>query len=246
MTIDWWTLGFQTVNVLVLTWLLARFFWRPLAAMIALRRTTTQQAIDAAEAKRAEAAAALDGIAETRAGFAKERAAILDAARTAAGQERAAGLEQARTDAAALAAAGTAQLAKDATVAEHAWTDRASRLAVEIASRLLSRLDHPALHEAFLNQLLQQTRALPLAERQAIAPDDAAMVAVSAEPLDPAEQARCRTAVLDALQTRPQITFEVDAGLIGGLELHGPHAIVSNSLRADLDRILLELTHDDR
>jgi len=246
MTLDWWTLGIQTVNVLVLIWLLARFFWRPLAAMIALRRTTTQQAIDAAEAKRAEAAAALDGIAETRAGFENERAAILDAARAAAEQESRARLEQARADAAAMVVAGTAQLAKDAAAAERAWTDRASRLAVEIATSLLSRLDGPALHGAYLDRLLQQIRALPPAERRAIAPDDAAMVAVSAEPLDPDEQARCGTAVLDALETRPQITFKVDADLIGGLELHGPHAVVSNSLRTDLDRILLELTHDGR
>jgi len=246
MTFDWWTLGFQTVNVLVLMWLLARFFWRPLAATIALRRTTTQQAIDAAAAERTAATAALDGIAEIRAGFGRERDAILDAARTAAGQEQAARLEEGRTEAAALTAAAAARVAKGAAAAEAAWADRASRLAVEIAARLLSQLDGPALHGAFLDRLLRQLRALPLAERQALAPGGAAMVAVSAEPLDPVEQASCGSAVVEALQSRPQITFKVDPALICGLELHGPHAVVSNSLRADLDRILLELTHDDR
>ena len=34
MTIDWWTLGLQAVNVAVLIWLLGRFFWKPVAAMI--------------------------------------------------------------------------------------------------------------------------------------------------------------------------------------------------------------------
>ena len=38
MTIDWWTLGIQTVNVVILIWLLGRFFWRPVAAMIEQRR----------------------------------------------------------------------------------------------------------------------------------------------------------------------------------------------------------------
>ena len=38
MTIDWWTLGIQTVNVVVLVWLLQHFFWRPVAAMIEQRR----------------------------------------------------------------------------------------------------------------------------------------------------------------------------------------------------------------
>ncbi len=73
MTIDWWTLGFQTVNILVLVWLLQHFFWRPVAAMIALRATTTQQALDTVQAKGRDAAAALADIAKTRVGFVAER-----------------------------------------------------------------------------------------------------------------------------------------------------------------------------
>ena len=38
MPIDWWTLALQTVNVLILVWLLARFFCRPVAAMIVAKR----------------------------------------------------------------------------------------------------------------------------------------------------------------------------------------------------------------
>ncbi len=38
MTIDWWTLALQAANVLILVWLLARFFWKPVAGMIAERR----------------------------------------------------------------------------------------------------------------------------------------------------------------------------------------------------------------
>ena len=49
MTIDWWTLGIQTVNVVILIWLLERFFWRPVAAMIEQRRATAQRILDEAE-----------------------------------------------------------------------------------------------------------------------------------------------------------------------------------------------------
>ena len=42
MTIDWWTLGLQTINVLILIWLLAHFFWRPVAGMIEQRRAAAQ------------------------------------------------------------------------------------------------------------------------------------------------------------------------------------------------------------
>ena len=70
MTIDWWTLGLQTVNVLILVWLLGRFFWRPVAAMIEQRRAAAQRMLAEAEAKRAQATAALAEIERTRAGFA--------------------------------------------------------------------------------------------------------------------------------------------------------------------------------
>jgi len=245
MTIDWWTLGLQTVNVIILVWLLGRFFWRPVAAIIDQRRTAAQQVLAAAQAKDTEATAALAEIGQTRAGFAQERETILGAAREAAEHEHAARLSQAEAETAALQAAAVTQLDREKSAAEQAWTDRAGRLAVEIATRLLGRLDSTALHAAFLDGLLREIHALPADARHAVAPAGAALDAVSAAPLGPAEQARCGTAVAEALQTQPQITFKVDPTLIAGLELRGPHVVVSNSLHADLDRILLELTHDD-
>jgi F-type H+-transporting ATPase subunit b len=244
MTIDWWTLGFQTVNVLVLMWLLSHFFWRPLSAMIEQRRVATQHAIDAAAAKDAKATAALEDIAKTRAGFEAERGSIMDAAHTEAETQHTARLDQAQTEATALTEAAGKQAAKDATEAERAWTGRAGNLAVDIAGRLLAPLDGPALRGVFLGRLVEQIRALPQAEREGIAPGGAALTAVSAEPLDAAEQESSRTAIVAALESQPAVTFEVDPALIAGLELHGPHAVVGNSLRTDLDRVLLELTHD--
>ena len=51
MKIDWWTLGFQTVNIVVLVWLLQHFFWSPVAAMITQRVASTRKVIDDAAGK---------------------------------------------------------------------------------------------------------------------------------------------------------------------------------------------------
>ena len=127
MTIDWWTLGLQAINVLVLVWLLGHFFWRPVAAMIEQRRVTAQKALADAEAKRTEAAAALADIERTRAGFAQERDAILKAAQETAEQAHAARLQEAAKEAAALEAAAKAAIARDKEAAEKAWAERASQ-----------------------------------------------------------------------------------------------------------------------
>lgn len=54
MRIDWSTLALQTINALVLVWLLARFLFRPVARIIAERQKAAQSLIaDAEAAKRA-------------------------------------------------------------------------------------------------------------------------------------------------------------------------------------------------
>ena len=58
MRIDWWTLGLQTINVLVLVWILGRVFFRPLADIVAARRAEAAKLLDEARAARDAAAAA--------------------------------------------------------------------------------------------------------------------------------------------------------------------------------------------
>ena len=234
MTIDWWTLGIQTVNVVILIWLLERFFWRPVAAIIEQRRAMAQGILAEAEAKRNQTIAALAEIERTRAGFLREREAILAAAHEAAEQARAARLEKSRRRRHPWKRMQRRRSRRRKQWPDKAWAERASRLAVEIAERLAARLDGPAVRAAFLDWLLKEIRALPEPARQAVAADGVALEAISATPLDPADQERYRGLIGEAFGAHPQIAFKADPALIAGLELHGPHLVVSNSWRADL------------
>src|SRR5271168_571268 len=218
MTIDWWTLGIQTVNVVILIWLLGRFFWRPVAAMIEQRRATAQRIVTEAEAKRSEATAALAEIERTRAGFARERDAILAAAHEAAERERTTRLAEAEKEVRSLEAAARATIEKDKQAVDQAWADRASRLAVDVAGRLAARLDSPAVRAAFLDWLLQEIQALPDLARQAAATEGATLEATSATALLPADEDRYRELIGKAFGAHPQIVFKADRALIAGLE----------------------------
>jgi F-type H+-transporting ATPase subunit b len=240
MTIDWWTLGIQTVNVAVLVWLLQRFFWRPVAAMIEQRRDATRRTMAEAEAARAKATAALAEIEATRAGFAKERDAILAEAREAADKMSAAALADAKHRAAGIEATARATIETDGQAAADAWNERSASLAVDIAGHLVARLDGASVHAAFLNWLADEIAALPEATRQAV--DGATLEVVSAKALDPNGQALTRERIGKALGSTVSLDFRTDPGLIAGLELHGPHLLVSNSWRADLARIQAGLT----
>jgi len=246
MTLSWWTLGIQTVNVAILIWLLGRFFWRPVAAMIEQRRAMAQRIVAEAEAKRGEATAALAEIERTRDGFAQEREAILSKAHEAAEQERATRLAEAEKEARSLEDAMKTTIAREKQAVDKAWAERASRLAVDIAERLAARLDGPAVRAAFLDWLVKEIRALPTPAREAAAAEGVTLEATSATALLPADQDRYRELIGAAFGVHPQIVFKSDRTLIAGLELQGPHFIVSNSWRADLTKILSGLTHDNR
>lgn len=242
MRIDWWTLGIQTVNVAILVWLLQRFFWRPVAAIIETRRTTTAKALADAKDAGDSAAEALAGVARTRAGFAAEHDAILQQAHAAAAQASAAAQEAAGQKAAALEAAETKAAAAAREAGEQAWTEHASRLAADMASRLARRLDGPAVQASFLAWLLEQLRAMPEIARQAAG--SAPIEAVSATPIAEADQARTTGLIAATLGGHPVITYRTDPALIAGLELHGPHLSVTNSWQADLTRILEDVGRD--
>ena len=246
MTIDWWTLGIQAVNVIILVWLLARFFWRPVAAIIEQRRDTAQQILTEAETKRSQATGALAEIERTRAGFDREREVIIAAAHEAAEEARTAMLATAAKETAALEASARTAIEKERDAAEAAWTERANLLAVEIAQRLVARLDGPVVSAAFLDWLLQEIRGLPENIRSAVAANGVVLDAVSAAPIQPADQERYRNLIGEAFGVRPQVTFQVDAELIAGLELRGPHLVIANSWQADLIKILADLAHDKR
>jgi F-type H+-transporting ATPase subunit b len=246
MTIDWWTLGIQAVNVIILIWLLARFFWRPVAATIAQRRAAAAQLLAEAEASRRQAADALAEIKRTRAGFDSEHDAIIAAAHGAAEDARTALLATAAQEAAAIKAAATAEIGSERRAAEAAWAERAGVLAVEIARRLVARLDGPVVTAAFLDWLLKEIRALPASDRAAMAADGVILEAISPAPIAAADQDRYRKLIGEAFGVRLQIVFKEDPALVAGLELRGPNLVVSNSWRADLAKILADLAHDQQ
>ena len=120
MTLDFWGLGLQAVNVLILIWLLGRVFWRPVAAAIAQRQETAKSLIDQAKATQHKADSALDDATKARAGLASERAEMLDLAKLDAETASQTALTEARTKAKAILTDAKATLSHDAAAARKA------------------------------------------------------------------------------------------------------------------------------
>ncbi len=245
MRIDWWTLGLQTVNLLVLLWLLGRFLFRPLAAIVAERREAAAKMLDEAQAERVAAGQERAAIEAERKAIADERAARLDAAAQEAEGRRAAMLKDAQAEidrmhAEAKAAARQAQRDEERRIGH-----RAHLLAGDIAAHLLDRLPETPPDRSFLPGFEQALASLPAATRASLEDDPGQPVLLSARPLDEADRDACLAAIERATGHRLAPDFRTDPALIAGLRLETPHAVVANSFRTDIGHILTEFERQD-
>jgi F-type H+-transporting ATPase subunit b len=245
MRIDWWTLALQTFNVLVLVLILSRFLFRPVAAIIEERRAAAVKLLADAEAAKHEANAAREAANAEAAQLASTRDETLRQAAAAAEAQRAAALAAARTGVEHLRAAAEAEIRSARQAEAVSASNRAARLAVDIAGKLLKRLPDAARVDGFIVGLAEGLASLPAASKDGLsAGEDARLKA--ARPLSEAEMNSCRDAFAEALGRPLNFAVAVDPDLVAGLELETPHAVVRNSFRADLSRIVEELTRHDR
>jgi F-type H+-transporting ATPase subunit b len=246
MRIDWWTLALQTVNVLVLIWILARFFFRPVADIVAKRQEKANRLLSDAAAARQAAGEARAQADQARTVISGERDGLIAAARKEARIEQENLRMQMSQEIAKLRSEAEAAIARDRAAAEQAIIASASELAVEIARRLLGRLPSGIALAVFLEELRRELRVLSPEARDSFvsATVDHPVEVVTAAVLSNEEVERIRDALKESFGSEISFKCLSNPALIAGIELHGRSTIVRNSWRVDLDRIREELDRD--
>lgn len=243
MHIDWWTLALQTVNVLILIWILGRFLFRPVADLVAKRQARAASLIADADAARKEGEDLRAEAERQRADIDKQRDRLMAEARKAADAEKTSLLaafarenEQHRQDA-------TLAIAKERAAMQRALLDGASELSVDIARRLLERLPADTGFSAFLAGLGVELNGLPAEARDGLAAADRdhPLEVVTAAALDEQQAARLRDVLRKALGGEPPMKLSRDPALIAGFEIRGRNVVVRNNWRSDLAHIREEL-----
>jgi F-type H+-transporting ATPase subunit b len=245
MHIDLWTLGLQAINAIVLIWLLARFLFRPVMAIIAERRAASETLLAEANAARDQARADAADVARQRQEGGAVAEHMLEDARKSAEAERSRLREQGMREAAQARGEAESAIARERDAMEMAVDTRAGELAVTIARQLLQDLPAAAVTLAMLRALQDRIAAMPEADRRRLASPDDVTEIITAAALDEAGQAMCRDMLATALGVPVTPRFSVDPALIAGIELHLPHASIRNTWRASLERIERALKPDD-
>jgi len=250
MHIEWWTLALQAINFLVLVWLLWRFLYRPVRAVIEKRKALSEEAFAKAAAKEAEVDALKKKMEADRAALAQERQDLLKKLHEDAAAERETALEKARADAKKLIEDARETIAKERQGALAEMEAQAGQLAVDLASTLLSGIETNALGDAYLEKLAAQLDAMSASDleelKKDLEPAAARVLVVTAVPIAEAEQARWRKRLAAKLGRDDKTGFETDPAIVGGAELRFPHTTLKFTWADQLKKAERVLKGDGR
>lgn len=246
MLIDWFTVGAQVVNFLVLVWLMKRFLYQPVLDAIEKRRQEIASALAEAEADRKLARQEGDAFRHRNEEFERKRELLLEQARAEADEERRRLLDEARYDAEELRARQREALRKEH---ERLGNDIARHVRDEIfaiAGKALTDLAGSSLEERMAEIFARRVRDLEPHTRELISAATGPVIVRSAVELSATSRAGLEAALRDWLADG--ITFRTEPDLIAGFEiLFGEQKLSWNidDHLAELHRRVRELIPDD-
>ncbi len=223
MLIDWFTVGAQALNFVILVWLLKRFLYQPILDAIDAREQRIAAELADAAAKQAAARKERDEFQHKNEEFDRQRAELLNKATSDAKAERQRLLDEARQAAEALSVKRRETLKNDARNLNNAISRRTQQEVFAIARKTLTDLAGTSLEERMIAVFMQRLRAVSgeLRENLAKALQTAARPAIvrSAFDLPAAQQSAIRNAINETFAADIPLRFETAPNLVSGVEL---------------------------
>lgn len=240
MLIDWFTVGAQTLNFLVLVWLMKRFLYQPVLKAIDAREQHMAQTLANAAQQQASAQQEREAFQQRNANFDQQRASQLAALQADMAAERSRLLAGTRQAAEALRTQQHRALASELQHLHQHMAQRTQQEAFALANQTLSDLADTTLQAQMVAVLARRlsemdpparlalTQALGAASPATTAATDPAHAATpspvqvrSAFELSPAEQDQLRQALGQVLGTATEapMVFSTAPEVLGGLEL---------------------------
>jgi F-type H+-transporting ATPase subunit b len=223
MLIDWFTVGAQTLNFLVLVWLMKRFLYKPILDAIDKREKRIAAELADAAAKQSAAQQERDDFQQKNAAFAQQRAALLAQAAKEADDERQRLLDVAREAASVLRSKHEAALVQEQQSLTGDIARRTQDEVFAIARKTLTELAGATLEQSmgdvFIRRLHQLDGAAKDSLAAALQTATAPALVRSAFALPPAQQNAIGQALRDVFATTVEVRFETAPALISGIEL---------------------------
>lgn len=223
MLIDWFTVGAQALNFIVLVWLLKRFLYRPILDAVEAREARIAKDLADAAAKMAEAQSKRAEFERKNAEIDSRRTELLGRAADEAAAERRRLLDEARKAADVLSERRREALRTEARNLDREIRGRAEKEVFAVARKALRDLASASLEERIAEEFVRRLQAMDVKAKASLADalksDAGPAVVRSAFDLPPSARADIQKAIDDAFSGHFHLRFEVVTGLIGGIEL---------------------------
>ena len=246
MNFSWWTFALQAVNFLILIWLLRRFLFKPVSAIVARRKEEIARGMTEASAEKQKALSMQHDLQAQLAAIEAERRKAIEEQRAQLAGERMKTLDEARAEAGKIRNQAAARLGEERAAATQELFAQTIELAVKLAERLLRELASTSLDHAFLTRVLDYLDHLPAQERAALVSHlgEASVVVTTAHPLDALEEAEWREQLAKRIGAEA-MQFNTDPALIAGAEITFPNAILRFNWRDSLATAVKEINRNE-
>jgi len=223
MLIDWFTVGAQALNFLILVWLMKRYLYQPVLNAIDAREKRIAAQIEDAEGKEAAATKERDDFKQKNEEFENQRASLLSKATDEVNVERDELMNQARKAADEMSATREESLHNEAHHLTQAISERTQNEVFSIVRKTLSDLATVGLEERMVDVLIRRLRDLDGPAKQQLAAAIKALsepaVIRSAFELPPEERAVVQNAINETFATEVELKFVTAPDIVSGIEL---------------------------
>jgi F-type H+-transporting ATPase subunit b len=223
MLIDWFTIGAQAFNFVILVWLMKRFLYKPILKAIDERENLIATKLANAKSKLSDAQLKSDEFRQKTEEFDRQRSSLLSKATDEANTERQRLLDEARNDAAALAAKRQETLLNDKQNMLQDFSGRTRREVFAIARKALTDLAGTSLEERCIDVFMHRVRTMDDHARgiftQALTATSAPALVRSTFDLSATQRTSLQNALNETFAAEIRIRFETEPDLIGGIEL---------------------------
>jgi len=221
MLIDWFTVGAQTLNFIILVWLMKRFLYRPILNTIDAREKIIADQLARANKVSLEAREAKASFESKNIEFDQHREQLMVDATEAAHSERQRLLEQTRQTAAEFEKKQQQTLQKKMQELHHSIRTAAQKELFVMAKNALHDLAVVDIETQIVAVFLEQLRVMNNEQKMAVkAALKAKQISVlSSNPLSSDQQSSIEKSLKEFLGHDIQLQFEQSADLIGGIEL---------------------------
>jgi F-type H+-transporting ATPase subunit b len=223
MLIDWFTVGAQIVNFLILVWLLKHFLYKPILDAIDAREKRIAAELADADGKKAEAEMERTNFEEKNKAFDQQRSALLGKAADEAKAERERLIDQAKKDAENLRANQADALRRDQIRLASEITLLAEKEVFAIARKALTDLATVSLEERVGEIFTRRLRELDPKAKEllgaALNNSSQPTVVRSAFDLPADQRAAIQNALNETFSAVVRIKFEDSQDVICGIEL---------------------------